>query len=121
LVLAMIFLLLVTRLAAGMHATGTKTHYGRIGPQAGSDPSSGVGILRALTPVRSTDQRSGRPEPRAARKNISTRPLGAQLGPSSPQLSVSVRSPPPPGPMMPMRKAPPPMRVNAIRSPRGLH
>ena len=35
--------------------------YGLSGPQAGSEPSSGVGMRRSLTPVRSTDQSSAVP------------------------------------------------------------
>src|SRR5205085_3119540 len=94
---------------------------GRIGPQAGSDPSSGVGILRSWVPVRSTCQTLDRPErPWLVRKNWITRPLGDQLGASSCQLSVSSRSPPPDGLITPIRKLPA-ILVKAMRSPRGLH
>src|SRR3546814_10873701 len=85
-----------------------------------SDPSSGVGIRRSLTPVRSIDQRSALPLPCAVRKKVITRPLGDQLGPSSCQALVRMRSPPPSGRITPILKPPPPILVKAIRSPRGL-
>src|SRR3546814_15564617 len=64
--------------------------HGNNGPQAGSEPSSGVGIRRSLTPVRSTCHTSDLPErPWLVRKNWMTRPLGDQVGASSCQLLVS--------------------------------
>lgn len=53
------------------------------GDQAGSEAKVGVGTCRTFCPVRSTDHRCGPPcAPRTSRKNMSTRPLGAQVGPS---------------------------------------
>ena len=52
------------------------------GDQAGSDPKFGVWIACSLRPVRSIEKSFGPPEPAASRKNISTRPFGAQVGPS---------------------------------------
>src|SRR5665213_3268877 len=52
------------------------------GDHAGSEAASGNGDGRVTRPVTSTVHSFGRP-PRAWRKNMITRPLGAQLGPSS--------------------------------------
>ena len=76
-------------------------------PHAGSDASTGVIISRSLKPVRSIENSRGLPPwPRASdgfwRKYISTRPLGAQVGPSTRNPSVSRRSPCPSGRMTPI-------------------
>src|SRR3546814_13923409 len=71
---------------------------GRTGPQLGSDPSCGVGRRRRFTPVRSTCHRLDLPSrPRVVRKNWMTRPFGDQVGASSCQLLVSIRTLPPDG------------------------
>ncbi len=97
------------------------TLYWRSGPQAGSDPSSGVGMRRSFTPVRSTIHTSALPDdPCVERWKVMTRPLGDQLGPSSCQLLVSsffaaarrIHDTDPERPAS---------LVKAIRSPRGLH
>src|SRR3546814_16123879 len=63
------------------------------GPQLGSDPSCGVGRRRRFTPVRSTCHRLDLPSrPRVVRKNWMTRPFGDQVGASSCQLLVSIRT-----------------------------
>src|ERR1700754_1098637 len=80
------------------------------GDQAGSDASVGVSTGRSLKPVISTDtKREENPRPRASwdrvsRQNISTRPLGAKLGPSTSQPSDRIRSPEPSGCITPMAK-----------------
>src|SRR3546814_8559668 len=61
--------------------------------QLGSDPSCGVGRRRRFTPVRSTCHRLDLPSrPRVVRKNWMTRPFGDQVGASSCQLLVSIRT-----------------------------
>src|SRR3974377_1522374 len=52
------------------------------GDQAGSDAKLGVGIRISLRPVISTENSDGPELPPGSRKNISTRPLGAKVGPS---------------------------------------
>ena len=53
------------------------------GDQAGSEAEPGVVTRRSLRPVTSTDQICEPRPPCASAANISTRPLGAQVGPSS--------------------------------------
>src|SRR5690554_726647 len=52
------------------------------GDQAGSDAKFGVGIGCSLRPVRSIEKSFGPSAPAACRKNMMTRPLGDQVGPS---------------------------------------
>lgn len=86
-----------------------------MGPHAGSEPSSGVSILRSLAPVTSTCQIDVLPdEPRSLLKNWITRPLGDQLGASSCQLLVSSLSLPPPGLITPILNWPPPILVTIL-------
>ena len=59
--------------------------------------------------------------PPGSRKNITTRPFGAKVGPSLWNPSVRMRSPEPSGFMMPMAKLPRPCLVKAMKSPRGDH
>ncbi len=73
-------------------------------------------------------RRDENPPPRLSRaavcrQNISTRPFGAKVGPSTEKPSDRMRSPDPSGCITPMEKLPnsPPNRVKAIRSPRGDH
>ena len=61
----------------------------------------------------------GPPAPPASRKNISTRPFGAQVGPSLWKPSVRMRSPEPSGLHDADRELPPVCLVKAMRSPRG--
>src|SRR3546814_6100350 len=66
--------------------------HGNNGPQAGSEPSSGGGIRRSLTQVRSTCHTSDFPErTRLVRKNWMSRPLGDQVGASPCSLTVTKR------------------------------
>src|SRR3546814_15413118 len=86
-----------------------------MGPQLGSEPSRGVGRRRRFTPVRSTCQIVDLPvRPGVVRKNWITRPFGDQVGASSCQLLVSIRSPPPDGVITQMRNSPPPILVKEI-------
>ncbi len=63
--------------------------YAFSGDQAGSDASVGVGTCRSLKPVMSMEtSRDEKPWPysswlRVSRQNISTRPFGAKVGPST--------------------------------------
>src|SRR5579862_2128533 len=89
------------------------------GDHAGSEASVGVTTSRSLNPVMSIDtSREENPLPRLSRaavwrQNISTRPFGAKVGPSTEKLSERIRSPDPSGCMTPMAKLPtsPPNRV----------
>src|SRR5215831_1929221 len=103
---------------------GWKDHIGHYwgikGDQAGSDASVAVGTGLSNRPVMSICA-SEAPPPRFSRKNISTRPLGAHVGPSTRKPLASMRSPPPSGRITPMPKLPPVILVKAIRSPRGDH
>src|SRR5215207_207857 len=90
------------------------------GDQAGSEPKDGVATRRSLYPVRSMEKSLGPPPaPGDSRKNISTLPFGAQVGPSLWKPSVRMRSPEPSGFITPMENLPPDCLVKAIRSPRG--
>src|SRR4051812_40554642 len=91
------------------------------GDQAGSEASPGVITRRSFRPVTSTDQIWEPWPPSRVRVNIRTRPLGAQVGPSSSQPEEISRSPPPSGRITPISKRPPSCLVKAIRSPRGDH
>src|SRR5262249_539977 len=98
-------------------------HYcGIKGDQAGSEASVGVGTGRSKRPVMSVCCRPTGP-PRPCVKYINTRPLGAQVGPSTRKPLLSMRSPPPSERMTPMPKFPPEPAnlVKAMRSPRGDH
>src|SRR5580658_11071620 len=77
------------------------------GDHAGSDASPGVWTRCSLRPVTSIDQICEPCPPRKVRENISTRPLGAQVGPSSSQPVEIIRAPLPSGRMTPTRKVPP--------------
>src|SRR5260370_5677901 len=95
------------------------------GDQAGSDASVGVGTGRSKRPVMSiwfsvTDP-ARPPELGCWRKNIRTRPLGAQVGPSTRKPLASMRSPLPSVRITPMPKLPPVILVKAMKSPRGDH
>src|SRR3954468_200011 len=88
------------------------------GDHAGSDASVGVGTCRSKRPVMSialsvTDP-ARPPELGCWRKNISTRPFGAQVGPSTRKPLASMRSPLPSGRMTPMPKLPPVILVKAM-------
>src|SRR4051812_8858595 len=80
------------------------------GDQAGSEASAGVSTGRSLKPVISTEtRREENPRPRASwdrvsRQNISTRPFGAKVGPSTSHPSDRIRSPDPSGCITPMAK-----------------
>ena len=97
--------------------------HGCKGDHAGSEASSGVtSRARCTRSGRWNRAARGRPSRRWAgslRKNISTRPLGAQVGPSTWKPSARIRSPQPSGRITPMEKLPPLILVKAIRSPRG--
>src|ERR1700682_4822395 len=75
------------------------------GDHAGSDASPGDSTRRSLRPVMSIDHTCDPPPlpPRASkvRVNMITRPFGAQVGPSSCQPLVNMRSPEPSGRMTP--------------------
>ena len=58
-------------------------HYGKGGDHAGSEACAGVRTRRRFRPVKSTDQSDGPAPGLGSRKNINTRPLGDQVGPSS--------------------------------------
>src|SRR3546814_10994491 len=82
--------------------------HGNNGPQAGSEPSSGVGIRRSLTPVRSTCHTSHFPErPWLLRQNWITRPFGHPGGASACHLLVRHSSLPPHPPIPPLPPYPP--------------
>src|SRR5450432_2010956 len=89
------------------------------GDQAGSDAAPGVRTRRSLRPVTSTDHICDPRPPSRDRVNINTRPLGAQVGPSSSQPDESSRSPEPSLRITPISKRPWSCFVKAIRSPRG--
>ena len=59
------------------------------------------------------------PDPAGWRKNMMTRPFGAQVGPSLWKPEVRMRSPEPSGRITPIENRPPDCLVKAIRSPRG--
>src|SRR5205085_3895940 len=90
------------------------------GDQAGSEADPGEATRLSFRPVTSTDQIADPRPPRSERVNISTRPFGAQVGPSSSHPSLMIRSPEPSVCITPIRKAPFACFVKAIRSPRGL-
>src|SRR5450432_2048897 len=88
-----------------------KAPYWIKGDQAGSEAEPGVRTRRSLRPVTSTDQMDEPRPPEASRPNINTRPLGAQVGPSSwPPLEIN-RSPEPSVCITPMLKTFPTRRV----------
>src|SRR3954468_12539983 len=72
--------------------------YAARGDQAGSDASVGVATTRSLNPVMSIETRSEpyplplRSRAGLSRKNISTRPFGQKVGPSTEKLSERMRS-----------------------------
>src|SRR6185437_11969347 len=77
------------------------------GDHAGSDASCGVITSRSLYPVKSIEYSRGPPPLPCLsvgiwRKYMSTRPLGAQVGPSTRNAWVSRRSPEPSGRMTPI-------------------
>src|SRR3954451_15682162 len=76
------------------------------GDQAGSDAKPGVGTRCSFRPVMSTVNSEGPALPPGSRKNMMTRPFGANVGPSLWKPEVRMRSPGPSGFMMPMAKAP---------------
>src|SRR5882724_562420 len=85
------------------------------GDHAGSDAKPGVGTRNSLRPEISTVNKDGPPAPSgASRKNITTRPFGAKVGPSLWKPEVRMRSPEPSVFMMPMANCPPPCLVNAM-------
>ena len=63
------------------------------GDHAGSDADPGVSTRRSLRPVTSIDQIWEFAPPPEMRVNIKTRPLGAQVGPSSCPPEEIIRSP----------------------------
>src|SRR5205809_1613120 len=84
------------------------------GDHAGSDAKPGVGTRCSLRPEISTVNSDGPLLPPGSRKNISTRPFGAKVGPSLWKPEVSRRSPEPSVFMMPIENWPPPCLVKAI-------
>ena len=63
-------------------AIGAAYAHDRSGDQAGSEAKLGVGTFHSLRPVMSIVKSDGPDLPPGSRKNISTRPLGAKVGPS---------------------------------------
>src|SRR5258708_3758084 len=88
--------------------------------QSGSEPSCGIVICFGLLPSRVTRWRLERP-PSPTRWNRISRPLGDQLGPSSPGPVGRGFSPEPSGLTMPIRRPSSPRWAKAIQSPSGLH
>src|SRR5579863_10542985 len=88
--------------------------YESSGDHAGSDANPGVGTRNSLRPEMSTVNNEGPPLPPGSRKNISTRPLGAKVGPSLWNPEVKIRSPDPSGFMMPIENCPLPCLVKAM-------
>src|ERR1700690_2448628 len=84
------------------------------GDHAGSDAKPGVGTRSSLRPEISTVNKEGPPLPPGSRKNIRTRPFGANVGPSLWNPEVRIRSPEPSGFMMPMENCPLPCLVKAM-------
>src|SRR5450432_2166887 len=76
------------------------------GDQAGSEAEPGVRTRRSLRPVTSTDHICEPRPPSRDRVNIKTRPLGAQVGPSSSQPDEISRSPAPSARITPMSNRP---------------
>src|SRR6516162_3424604 len=70
-------------------------HYDRSGDQAGSEAKPGVGTRCSLRPEISTVNSEGPLLPPGSRKNITTRPFGANVGPSLWKPLVRIRSPEP--------------------------
>ena len=95
--------------------------YSSNGDQAGSEAKFLLGIDCSLRPVRSMVFSRGPPVPASWLKNISTRPFGAQVGPSWEKPVDRMRSPYPSVFMTPIENWPPDCLVKAIRSPRGDH
>src|SRR5882724_12780643 len=58
------------------------TFHDNSGDQAGSDAKAGVGTFCSFRPVTSTVYSEGPALPPGSRKNITTRPFGAKVGPS---------------------------------------
>src|SRR3954451_5145800 len=88
--------------------------YDSSGDHAGSEANPGVGTRCSLRPEISTVYSDGPPFPPGSRKNISTRPFGANVGPSLWKPEVRIRSPEPSVFMMPIENWPPPCLVKAI-------
>src|SRR5260221_11863615 len=84
------------------------------GDHAGSDAKPGVGTRNSLRPEISTVNKDGPPLPPGSRKNITTRPFGAKVGPSLWKPAVRIRSSLPSGFMMPIANCPPPCLVKAM-------
>src|SRR6266702_8576838 len=84
------------------------------GDQAGSDAKPGVGTRNSLRPEISTVNKDGPPVPPGSRKNITTRPFGAKVGPSLWKPEVRMRSPEPSVFMMRMENWPLPCLVKAM-------
>src|SRR4051812_40819499 len=84
------------------------------GDHAGSDAKPGVGTRNSLRPEISTVNKDGPLLPPGSRKNITTRPFGAKVGPSLWKPAVRMRSPEPSVFMMPMANCPPPCLVKAM-------
>src|SRR5437016_12979979 len=92
--------------------------YDKSGDQAGSDAKPGVGTRCSLRPEISTVNKDGPPLPPGSRKNITTRPFGAKVGPSLWKPEVRMRSPEPSAFMMPFANCQPHCLVKAMKSPR---
>src|SRR5262245_38293862 len=108
-----------TRFALRDHALTSPTYLSK-GDHAGSEAKPGVDTGRSLYPVTSTLKSFGPPcSPGLSRKNMRTRPFGAQVGPSLWNPSVSILSPEPSGFITPMANRPPFILVKATWSPRG--
>src|ERR1700731_4993801 len=88
--------------------------YDNSGDHAGSDAKPGVGTRCSLRPEMSTVNSDGPLLPPGSRKNITTRPFGANVGPSLWKPEVRIRSPEPSGFMMPMENCPLPCLVKAM-------
>src|SRR5215204_5852134 len=84
------------------------------GDHAGSEAKPGVGTRNSLRPEISTVYSDGPPPPPGSRKNITTRPFGAKVGPSLWKPEVRMRSPEPSVFMMPIANCPPPCLVKAM-------
>src|SRR5437773_11268939 len=96
----------------GPCATGF--HQDNTGDHAGSEAKPGVGTRNSLRPEISTVNNDGPPLPPGSRKNMTTRPFGAKVGPSLWKPEVRMRSPEPSVFMMPMANAAPPCLVKAM-------
>src|SRR5258705_11445525 len=103
---------LPTRMSTG-HSDRADLYDNR-GDHAGSDAKPGVGTRCSLRPEISTVNSEGPPLPPGSRKNIRTRPFGANVGPSLWNPEVRIRSPEPSGFMMPMENCPLPCLVKAM-------